>query len=72
MNTRALTCSGNVLAGEPAAQDIYALDLGPVHGGEVTEVGHVRVSLLEQEGHVRVVVGHPGQLRAHDGGYSRV
>jgi hypothetical protein len=63
----ALAVGGHVLAGEPAAQHVHGLDGGPVHGGDVTEVGHVGVAVGEDLAGARVDLGHPRDLTAEDG-----
>ena len=63
--------AGDILAGETAGEDVHRLDGGPVRDGDVAEVGHIRVTLLEQQGHIRIAVGDPGQLgtgKGDDGG----
>src|SRR5690606_1765961 len=51
---------GYVLAGEPAGDDVHGLDLGPVGGGDVSEVGHLGPVVGEDLRRVRVELAVPG------------
>jgi hypothetical protein len=52
------------LAGEACGQNVDRVDLGPVHGGDVAEVGHVRPVGRQDAGGVGVDLGEPGDFSA--------
>jgi hypothetical protein len=58
---------GHVLAGKPSRKDVHGLDLGPVDGGDVAEVGDVGVAVSEDPARPRVDFGHPCGRAAEDG-----
>src|SRR5439155_23130520 len=49
-------------AREASGGDVNWLNSGPVDGGDVAVVGHVRVAVSEHPRGGRVVVGDPGQF----------
>jgi hypothetical protein len=63
----ALAGGGHVLAREPTRQHVHGLDGGPVHGGDVAEVGHVGVAVGEDLAGAGVDLGVPGDGAAEDG-----
>jgi len=62
----AATSEGHVLAGKPTSQHVDGFDPGPVGGGDVTEVRHVRVVVGEDPGRGRVYLAVPGDPAAED------
>ena len=56
----------DVLAGKPAGEDVDRLDVGPVDGGDVAEVGDAGPVLLEHLGGVGVELGVPDGVSAVD------
>jgi hypothetical protein len=57
---------GQVLAGEPACEDVHRFDLGPVDGGDVTEVRDAGVAVGEDFRRGGVDLGVPGDVAADD------
>jgi hypothetical protein len=57
----------HIRAREPGGEDRDPLDLGPVNGGDVAEVGHARVAVGEHLGRGRVVVGDPREVEVPAG-----
>lgn len=67
LESGAASCVANVLAWETTGEHVDGFDVGPVHGGDVAEVGHVWPVVGEHRARGWVDFAEPRGVAAEDG-----